>query len=229
MSLFLELAPLYYMKVISKNEQTTVSDFQSFRMERNRIQIPGASPADANWGCARWGFTTWNELFNGMCGEESEYNSILEDGEDNALDESMEKLENDVNCILNGTKPKLITNDILNEPILKKRKMDIEAKVKSENTSIGFDISSLQCMQPFRNEPKQQKITFPSMKDNAQKFNPNEPSTSTAYFHLFRLRLAFHLPRLRNVHHREKQLFRRCSALVLSDCPPCSFLVYIIA
>lgn len=154
-------------------------------MERNifkRIQIPGSSPAAANWGCARWGYKTWNELFKAMCGEENDYNSMLEDGEDNALNESMEKLESDENCILNGTKRKLIIDEILNEPLLKKIKLEMKPKLKSDNQSIEFDINSLQCMQPFRNEPKQQKITFPLIKDNEAKFNPNEPSTSTAYF-----------------------------------------------
>lgn len=110
-------------------------------MDRNifsKIQIPGASPTDANWECARWGFHTWEELFNNMFSDSIEWHN---DDENSALNSTMEELENDVNSILNGTKHKLISYEILNEPLLKKKCIDGSEKVEEApkpSTSANF-------------------------------------------------------------------------------------------
>lgn len=87
-------------------------------MERNifsSIQLPGSKPGDANWEYTKWGYRTLDELMEAMCGDSSE--SPLYDGNDKSIVDSVVACEEDVNCILNGTKIKLIVGPILNEPL----------------------------------------------------------------------------------------------------------------
>lgn len=46
-------------------------------MKRNifeKIQVPGAQPSDPDWHITRWGFHSWDELLNNMCGtDKSDY------------------------------------------------------------------------------------------------------------------------------------------------------------
>lgn len=84
------------------------------------------STTEENKKTIRWpllGLNSVEELF------ENSEDEVKNTESDDELNSTMEELQNDVNSILNGTKHKLIVNEILNEPLLKKKKFEKSTKV----------------------------------------------------------------------------------------------------